>query len=79
MAPDDLPLRAELALLADGDYTLKVHRTAAFMRHDEINGKRFQEPVEVEFTDVHIERGTTDSNAPERPHDSGGACICVSG
>ncbi|HPE11639.1 MAG: iron transporter [Actinobacteria bacterium] len=47
------------ALPADGDYTLKVHiEPPQFMRHDEINGKRFQEPVEVEFTDVHIERGT---------------------
>ncbi len=46
------------ALPADGDYTLKVHIEAPpFMRHDEVNGKRFQEPVEVEFTGVHIERG----------------------
>jgi uncharacterized protein involved in high-affinity Fe2+ transport len=47
------------ALPADGDYTLRVHiEPPQFMRHDEVNGKRFQEPVEVEFSDVHIERGT---------------------
>jgi hypothetical protein len=46
------------ALPADGDYTLRVHiEPPRFMRHDEVNGKRFQELVEVEFSDVHIERG----------------------
>jgi hypothetical protein len=34
----------------DGSYTLQVRiEPADFMRHDKINGKRFAEPVEVEF------------------------------
>ena len=27
------------------------------MRHDEVNGQRFTEPVEIDFTGVSIERG----------------------
>lgn len=43
---------------ADGEYTLRVRvEPPTFMRHDEVNGKRFVEPVEVEFTGVHVERG----------------------
>lgn len=43
----------------DGDYTLRVHvDPPRFMRHDEVNGRRFVEPVDVEFTGVHIERST---------------------
>lgn len=42
----------------DGEYTLKVRiEPATFMRHDEINGKRFAAPVETEFTGVKVERG----------------------
>jgi hypothetical protein len=44
---------------ADGEYTLRVRvEPPAFMRHDEVNGKRFTEPVEVEFTGVKVERGS---------------------
>ncbi len=43
---------------ADGEYTLRVHvEPPQFMRHDDINGMRFQEPVDVEFTGVKVERG----------------------
>lgn len=42
----------------DGDYTLRVHiDPPTFARHDKINGKRFAEPVEVEFKDAKIETG----------------------
>lgn len=44
---------------ADGEYTLRVRvDPPTFMRHDETNGRRFIEPVEVEFTGVKVERGT---------------------
>ena len=43
---------------ADGLYTLKVRvEPPTFMRHDEINGKRFAAAVETEFTGVKVERG----------------------
>ena len=42
----------------DGEYTLRVRvEPPTFMRHDEVNGKRFTEPVEVGFTGVKVERG----------------------
>jgi hypothetical protein len=42
----------------DGDYTLRVHiEPPRFMRHDQINGKRFTEPVDAEFTGVHVKTG----------------------
>lgn len=42
----------------DGEYTLRVQIDAPdFMRHDEVNGKRFAEPVDVEFTGVKIQTG----------------------
>jgi hypothetical protein len=42
----------------DGTYRLRVHVHAPrFARHDEINGKRFMEPVELEFGDVEIATG----------------------
>lgn len=44
-------------LPADGSYTLRVHiGPPTFMRHDEVNGRRFAEPVDVAFADVVIER-----------------------
>ena len=44
---------------ADGEYTLRVHvDPPAFMRHDEVNGRRFAEPVDVEFAGVQVERGS---------------------
>jgi hypothetical protein len=43
----------------DGEYTLRVRvEPPTFMRHDEVNGRRFLEPVEVEFTGVQVERGS---------------------
>jgi len=40
----------------EGAYTVRVRvEPPAFMRHDHENGRRFLEPVEVEFADVPIE------------------------
>lgn len=42
----------------DGEYTLRVRIEAPeFHRHDEINGKRYAEPVEVELEHVTIQTG----------------------
>ncbi len=42
----------------DGSYTLRVRvEPPRFMRHDEVNGRRFAEEVEVEFHDVQVSRG----------------------
>jgi hypothetical protein len=42
----------------DGAYTLRVHiDPPRFMRHDEINGKRFGEPVDVAFSGVQAKTG----------------------
>lgn len=42
---------------ADGSYTLRVRiDPPRFMRHDEVNGRRFTQPVEAEFTGVSIGR-----------------------
>jgi hypothetical protein len=42
----------------DGAYTVRVRIEAPdFPRHDKINGKRFAEPVEVEFAGVKIKTG----------------------
>ncbi|MFC4627365.1 hypothetical protein ACFO6V_03910 [Promicromonospora alba] len=52
--------------LEDGGYTLRVHvDPPTFMRHDEINGRRFTEPVDVEFAGVRIERGAEPVDPPE--------------
>ena len=43
---------------ADGEYAVKVRIDAPdFPRHDPVNGRRYAEPVEVEFTGVRIETG----------------------
>jgi len=45
-------------VLSDGTYALRVQiDPPAFMRHDEINGRRFMKPVDVEFDAVKISRG----------------------
>lgn len=45
-------------LPGDGAYTLRVRiDPATFMRHDRTNGRRFSQPVAVEFTDVTIKTG----------------------
>lgn len=42
----------------DGTYTLRIRiDPPEFMRHDEVNGKRFAEPVQVEFTGVKVKTG----------------------
>jgi hypothetical protein len=42
----------------DGEYTLRVNvDPPEFARHDEINGRRFTEPVEVEFAGVDVKTG----------------------
>lgn len=42
----------------EGTYTLRVRvDPPAFMRHDKKNGKRFAEPVEVEFSGVKVKTG----------------------
>lgn len=42
----------------EGEYTLRVHIDVPdFPRHDMTNGKRFDKPVDVEFTGVKIKPG----------------------
>ena len=42
----------------DGEYTLRVRvDPPRFMRHDEINGKRFIETVETQFAGVRVKTG----------------------
>lgn len=42
----------------DGTYTIRVHvDPARFPRHDEVNGRRYTEAVDVEFTGVRVETG----------------------
>ena len=42
----------------DGTYTLRIRIAApTFHRHDKTNGKRYAEPVEVEFSDISIKVG----------------------
>jgi hypothetical protein len=42
----------------DGTYTVRVHiDPAPFGRHDEKNGKRYVEPVDVEFNGVQVSTG----------------------
>ncbi|MCB2414094.1 iron transporter [Demequina sp. TTPB684] len=49
----------------DGEYTLRVHiEPAGFSRHDEINGRRFADAVDAEFTGVAIERGAEPVEPP---------------
>lgn len=46
----------------DGEYTMRVRvEPPTFMRHDEVNGRRFTEPAEVEFTGVKVARGGSTS------------------
>ncbi len=43
---------------SDGNYTLRVRvEPPTFMRHDEVNGRRFVTVEEVVFENVRIERG----------------------
>ena len=49
---------AERRVAAVGHGELVVHiDPPTFMRHDEINGCRFKEPVDVTFEGVKVERG----------------------
>lgn len=41
-----------------GEYRLRVHvEPPRFMRHDEVNGRRFQAPADIEFTGVTVDPG----------------------
>ncbi|MCR6491044.1 iron transporter [Cellulomonas sp. P24] len=52
-------------LPADGEYILRVHiEPPTFMRHDEVNGRRFTAAVDVEFTGVSITRGAEPVDPP---------------
>lgn len=43
------------ALPVDGDYVMRVHvEPPTFMRHDEVNGRRFTTAVDVEFDRVRV-------------------------
>lgn len=45
-------------LPGDGSYTFRVHvEPASFPRHDEVNGRRYTEPVDVEFRDIEVQTG----------------------
>ena len=47
-----------VAVPASGEYALRIRiEPPSFMRHDEVNGRRFLEPVEVEFGKVRVECG----------------------
>ena len=47
-----------LKVTGDGRYTVRVRIEASgFMRHDDKTGRRFVEPVEVDFTDFEISSG----------------------
>lgn len=49
---------ANWKLPGDGKYTLRIKIAApTFTRHDKTNGKRYAEPVEVEFKDVSVKTG----------------------
>lgn len=46
------------ALPGDGEYTIRVRvEPPTFMRHDRVNGRRYAEPVEVEFIGVRVKTG----------------------
>lgn len=74
VGPFDLPLLwhpmlyhygADVTVPRDGTYTLRVHADApTFPRHDELNGLRFASDLDVEFEDVHIERGAEPVDPP---------------
>lgn len=47
-----------LTVPGDGSYTIRVQfDPPRFMRHDKVNGRRYAEPVDVEFRDVHVKTG----------------------
>jgi len=49
----------------NGEYSLLVHiEPPTFMRHDEVNGRRFTTPVDAEFTGVKVTRGSEPVNPP---------------
>jgi hypothetical protein len=53
-------------LPTDGLYTLAVHiDPPTFMRHDEINGKRYLEPVDIVFENVDIALGAEPVEPPD--------------
>lgn len=57
---------ANVTVPADGTYRLDVHvEPPDFMRHDEINGRRFAAPVDVSFDSVRIERDADPVDPPD--------------
>jgi uncharacterized protein involved in high-affinity Fe2+ transport len=47
-----------LSVPGDGTYAVHVHvEPPSFPRHDETNGDRYAEPVDVTFEDVDVETG----------------------
>jgi uncharacterized protein involved in high-affinity Fe2+ transport len=49
---------ANLSVPGDGTYTVHVHiEPPGFPRHDEANGDRYADPVDVTFDDVAVETG----------------------
>jgi len=61
----------------EGPFTVRVHiDPPSWMRHDPVNGKRYAEPVGVEFADVSFEPGRKPSpeaqpRGPETPYAEG--------
>jgi hypothetical protein len=52
------PEQLDLARRQGDAYRLRVRvEPPTFMRHDEVNGRRFTSPVEVESDDVAVKRG----------------------
>ena len=48
----------DIKLPGDGTYTLQIKiAPPSFPRHDEVNGKRYAEPVDVTFENVQIKTG----------------------
>ncbi|MBN9605429.1 MAG: hypothetical protein J0G30_02320 [Actinomycetales bacterium] len=49
-----------------GRYTLEVHiEPPRFLRHDEVNGRRYVDPVDVVFDDVDVELGAEPVEPPD--------------
>lgn len=49
---------ANITVPGDGDYRLDIRiKAPTFMRHDEVNGKRYADTVEVSFESVPIKTG----------------------
>jgi hypothetical protein len=66
----------------EGPFTVRVHiDPPSWMRHDPVNGKRYGEPVDVEFADVGFEPGRKPSPdaEPRGPRDAVRGGVTVAG